>query len=68
MIRTMAEEADDPMAHLPVLGEVPAALWAAVEGGQPAVLTLGGQPAAVVIDCDSYAEAVALVEQDGSYS
>ena len=34
MIKSEAADAEDQMALLPVLGEVPAALWAAVEGGR----------------------------------
>jgi hypothetical protein len=54
--------ADVPLGPLPVLGEAPAALWEAVCGGQPVVLTRGGSPALVVLDLDSYREAELAAE------
>jgi hypothetical protein len=42
--------------QLPVVGELDADLLAAISGGQAVVFTSGEQPAAVVIDLDTYAE------------
>jgi prevent-host-death family protein len=52
-----------PSLLLPVFGEASAALWEAVAGGQPVVLTRDGSPAAVVLDLDSYREAELAVEE-----
>jgi hypothetical protein len=52
------------LAGLPVLGEVPAALWWAVREGQPVVLTREGRPAVVVVDLDSWAEVEALLGEE----
>lgn len=49
--------------RLPVLGEVPAALWWAVQEGQPVVLTRDGRPAVVVVDLDSWVEVEGLLEE-----
>ena len=53
-------------AGLPVLGEVPAALWRAVREGQPVVLTRDGRPAVVVVDLDSWAEVEELLLEERS--
>ena len=42
------QEAESPV--LPVVEEASEAVWEAVSGGQPILLTRGGQPAAVVVD------------------
>ena len=39
---------------LPVIEEASEAVWEAVSGGQPVLLTCVGVPAAVVIDLDTY--------------
>ena len=48
-------------ARLPVVGEVPGAVWRAVRGGQPVVLTRAGCPVVVVVDLGSWAEIEALL-------
>ena len=45
---------EDMETGLPVVEEASEALWEAVSGGQPVLLTRVGQPAAVVIDLDTY--------------
>lgn len=50
-------------AGLPVLGEVPAALWRAVQEGQPVGLTRDGLLA--VVDLDSWVEVEELLEESG---
>ncbi len=54
----------DPVVHLPVGGELSDELAAAVAEGQPILLTAAGRPAAVLIDCDSWAE-VQMAADDG---
>lgn len=41
-------------ADLPTVEEASDAVWEAVSGGQPVLLTRSGQPAVVVIDLDTY--------------
>ncbi len=45
---------DRVQAGLPVIEEVSEAVWEAVSGGQPVLLTRVGMPAVVVIDLDTY--------------
>ena len=49
-------------AGLPVVDEATEALWEAVSGGQPVVLTREGRPAAVVVDLDSWQEVETLAD------
>ncbi len=49
------EQTDDvDQACLPVVEEASDAVWEAVSGGQPVLLTHGGRPAVVVIDLETY--------------
>jgi hypothetical protein len=54
--------------ELPVLGEAPAALWEAAQGGQPVVLTRARLPAlvVVVVDVDTWHEVDQLAEAAAS--